>query len=310
MPSRGLIKCRNKFFLLQGESKIADVFFFSVPAQFKPPQAFVVDRSAAQIQFFYSPAQKTADRLPHDQVISPQILEGVVRCAEFVNRRTPGMKENGACNGLFFPSCQKNHAEIFCQNVFVNIFKKRTGLWRQTMPFARLAMQRIKIIRGSGFRGNFHAYPGLFSLVDGAARGTFQLPKQRIFVHRQSQAMPVKRKRRWRSIEKPVAAAKFQIFPAAQFAKFDRVAKKVFESGPAGAKGIAIIREGQSDRTFPGQPAWYFHKRQKRMERARSSGNKIERFIAVCFRQNICPGRTVKKRTRGVILRGEPGIPV
>jgi len=106
------------------------------------------------------------DRLPHDEVVGPQVLVFLFRCAVFINRLTSEMEENRPGDGHAILKAQGRETLPGGDNVPVEVAKKRKGLRRKAVLSSRLAVQAL--ILGQAFEGilQLHFQSGLHRLLD------------------------------------------------------------------------------------------------------------------------------------------------
>ncbi len=78
---------------------IGDFILGGSPSELVAAQAGIVLLAAAHVKPLHAIRGMMADRLPHDQVVGPQVLERQIGCAKFENHRAAEVHEHRGRDG-------------------------------------------------------------------------------------------------------------------------------------------------------------------------------------------------------------------
>src|SRR5258705_316325 len=137
--------------------KILDLLLARTETQFEATQPFVGHGSPAQVQGLETLGRTSLDRLPHQQVVRPQMLKRILRGAELVNRLGTGMNKN--C-GRYRPRVQPRQpykALAVLQKMAPDVLKETKRLRWKAMLMPGLAMEGIESAHGLKLGAKLHA---------------------------------------------------------------------------------------------------------------------------------------------------------
>src|SRR5258705_10869136 len=136
-----------------------------------------------------------ADRLPHRNIISAQMLKPLIRSAEFVNRFCSKVEKHSGSDRL--AGCPRDDHKTLpgADNASMDAFKKSERLRRKTMFAARSAMQAIKCGHGIKAGADFPRHARLHGLAKRTLNRAVEPAKYFLLIGLQLEGVPVKAER-------------------------------------------------------------------------------------------------------------------
>ncbi len=180
-PAEYFVSLRHKSLFAKIIFKVIDLVFFRSETQLKPTQSFVRNRTSSKMQQSKAPGGIPFNRLPHNQVVPTQSIEGGFGGAEFINGFVTEMTKHRRYDRFFLVTPQDHKSQIFRQDMPKNTSEERKRLRRQSVSSSRLAMQRIKRAHRLHRLGYLDPHVGPLGLPDTTPNPSFKPGKHPVF---------------------------------------------------------------------------------------------------------------------------------
>lgn len=273
---------------------VVDDRLVGAPAGLELAQALVFGLAASEAQALAALGGVQLDGLPHDDIVGPQVLVGLVRGAVLVDGLAVCVQIDVGGDGISFVIGKRHGAHPFGQDLLVEMLEELPGLGRQAVLAAGEAVEAVELPQGlrGGLEAHRHAF--LLGLFDVSPGGVSQALEELCIARGEIEGVSIEPGRGGAVAQKISSSAKLYVFPLPFPAFLNNRFEEHFRDFDMRHEGLAVIGERQADGALAGEEAADFHHRNHRRQGA-FRPCKIQRREAIRMGQNFGPRRAMEE---------------